>query len=117
MKQQIWPINENKDTPGYFEEAEKDLYYLWTSVDIQNKRGQEVPVMVSYTDSTGEKVYAVANVTVTKGDSNNYNVISGNPRPNNENFSMDHLLGDKADYGTSYDEAYVEYKARLESMK
>ena len=108
----------NKDE-AYFKEAEKDLYYLWTGVDISGNSmvGKKVPVMVSYTDNEGREVYSVTDITVTNGDGSYYNVISGkNPRPSGSGYNIDTHLGangTRQDFATDYYAAYAEYQKRL----
>lgn len=108
----------NKDET-YFKEAEKDLYYLWTGVDITGSAmvGKKVPVMLSYTDDKGREVYSVTDITVTNGDGSYYNVISGkNPRPSQSGYNIDTHLGangTRQDFATDYYAAYTEYQKRL----
>lgn len=113
-------ILKQNSSESYFEESEKDLYYLWTAVDIkpQDMRGKEVPVMVSYTDNNGRVVYSVSNIKVTQGNDKGYNVISGYaPRPSNAEYNIDkHLENGRMDFSTSYDAAYAEYQKRLKEM-
>lgn len=113
-------LRQNQD-PDYFKESEKTLYYLSTGVDISQSGmvGEKVPVLVTYTNDEGEKVYSVSDVTVTQGNSSSYNVISGNnPRPNNPNFDIDNLIKDnREDFSTDYAKAYAEYKKRLDAFQ
>ena len=107
-------MDKNRD-PAYFDEAEKDLYYLWTGVDITPAAmvGQKVPVMVSYTNDSGVKVYSVADVEVKNGNSSNYHVISGNPRPHQSSFNINNLLENNTQFEGDYNQAYAEYERRL----
>ena len=50
------------------------LYYIWTTVPIKDKRGQQVPVVMSHTES-GKTTWTVGRVKVTRGDDERYNVI------------------------------------------
>lgn len=112
-------LNQNKDA-NKLDESEKDLYYLWTAVDITGRAGEVVPVMVAYTDATGQKVYSVSNITVTYGDGTGYNVITGNnPRPSGNGYDINAHLGQnggRQDFFTNYDAAYAEYERRLQDM-
>ena len=117
----------NKDE-AYFKDSEKDLYYLWTGINIKDKQmaGKKVPVMVAYTDSQGRKVYSVTDITVVdKG----YNVISNYEKDgtqinmsdnSREKYSVNELLeynGKRVDYSTDYTAAYNDYMNRLNTFR
>ncbi|MDD6880917.1 MAG: prepilin-type N-terminal cleavage/methylation domain-containing protein [Firmicutes bacterium] len=112
-------LNQNTNS-DYFDESQKDLYYLWTGVDISQSSmvGKEVPVMVCYTDDEGQTVYTVSDIKVTNGNDASYNVISGkNPRPSGAGYDINnHLSNNRQDFSTNYDEAYAEYQKRLDAM-
>lgn len=50
------------------------LYYIWTTVPIKDKRGEQVPVVMSHTEN-GTTTWTVGQVLVTRGDDTRYNVI------------------------------------------
>lgn len=111
-------MSQNQDEE-YFKQSEQDLYYLWTEVDItpNDMLEKEIPVMVASTNSSGQKVYSVANVKVTYGDSASYHVISGrDPRPSNSSYDINNVLKDPTTPSQGYDQAYAEYQSRLAAM-
>ncbi|MDO4503061.1 MAG: prepilin-type N-terminal cleavage/methylation domain-containing protein [Coriobacteriia bacterium] len=100
----------NFGTADNIKQNASQLYYMWTTVDITDKRGQNVPVVMSHKDANGNVTYTVGQVKVTKGDTDAYNVIerdANGTHPKSQAYNINTVIiddGDKKEF-TDYKQA------------
>ena len=108
-------------TENEFAEAEKSLYYLWTT-DTRASKGSQtnerVPVMVARTNAQGLKEYAVIESPVLRGNGDYYNALSSYKdengtivRPHDKNYDIKKLIGN-AQFNTDYDAVMRIYQSK-----
>ena len=108
-------------TEGEFAEAEKSLYYLWTTdtrASKGNKTDELVPVMVARTNAQGLKEYAVIESPVLRGNGEYYNALSSYKdenssivRPHDASYDINKLIGD-VQFSTNYEAVMQIYQSK-----